>query len=114
MGSNPVEVPKFFRVNLQLLILQLPQRRSYLHLNCVEVYLVWKEVILTVGLKSVVIYHIWEFFFPKRRAHFLSEAFNKPPTFEPFTVRPLNSFQGFNVRSRFVPIPMITVVPHAR
>ena len=23
MGSNPVEVPKFFRVNLQLLILQI-------------------------------------------------------------------------------------------
>ena len=29
MGSNPVEVPKFFRVNLQLLKLQLPLRRSY-------------------------------------------------------------------------------------
>ena len=33
MGSNPVEVPKFFRVNLQLLKLQLPLRRSYLHLK---------------------------------------------------------------------------------
>ena len=33
MGSNPVEVPKFFRVNLQLLKLQLPLRRSYLHIK---------------------------------------------------------------------------------
>ena len=33
MGSNPVEVPKCFRVNLQLLKLQLPLRRSYLHLK---------------------------------------------------------------------------------
>ena len=33
MGSNPVEVSKFFRVNLQLLKLQLPLRRSYLHLK---------------------------------------------------------------------------------
>ena len=34
MNSNPVEVPKFyFRVNLQLFKLQLPLRRSYLHLN---------------------------------------------------------------------------------
>ena len=34
MNSNPVEVPKFFfRVNLQLLKLQLPLQRSYLHLN---------------------------------------------------------------------------------
>ena len=34
MGLNPVEVPNFFRVNLQLLKLQLSLlRRSYLHLN---------------------------------------------------------------------------------
>ena len=33
MVSNPVEVPKFFRVNLQLLKLQLPTGRTYLHLN---------------------------------------------------------------------------------
>ena len=34
MGSNPVEVPKFFsQVNLQFPILQLPLQRSYLHLN---------------------------------------------------------------------------------
>ena len=33
MGLNPVQVPKFFWVNLQLLKLQLPLRRSYLHLN---------------------------------------------------------------------------------
>ena len=33
MGSNPVEVPKIFRVNLQLLKFQLPLRRSYLHLK---------------------------------------------------------------------------------
>ena len=33
MGSNPVGVPKFFCVNLQLLKLQLPLWRSYLHLN---------------------------------------------------------------------------------
>ena len=33
MGSNPVEVPKFFPVNLQLLKLQLLLRRSYLRLN---------------------------------------------------------------------------------
>ena len=33
MGSNPFKVPKYFRVNLQLLKLQLPLRRSYLHLN---------------------------------------------------------------------------------
>ena len=32
--SNPLEVLKFcFRVNLQLLKLQLPLQRSYLHLN---------------------------------------------------------------------------------
>ena len=36
MGSNPIEVPKnFFRVNLQLLKLQLPLRWSYLHLKLV-------------------------------------------------------------------------------
>ena len=33
MGSNPVEVPKIVRVNLQLLKFQLPLRRSYLHLK---------------------------------------------------------------------------------
>ena len=34
MCSNPVEVPKFlFRVYLQLLKLQLPQRPSHLHLK---------------------------------------------------------------------------------
>ena len=33
MGSNPLKVPKFFPVNLQLLKLQLPLRRSYLHLK---------------------------------------------------------------------------------
>ena len=33
MGLNPVQVPNFFWVNLQLLKLQLPLRRSYLHLN---------------------------------------------------------------------------------
>ena len=33
MGSNPVEVPKIFRVNLQLLKFQLPLRRSSLHLK---------------------------------------------------------------------------------
>ena len=33
MGSNPVEVPNFFRVNVQLLKLQLPLRRLYLYLN---------------------------------------------------------------------------------
>ena len=33
MGSSPVEVANFFRVNLQLLKLQLSLRRSYLHLN---------------------------------------------------------------------------------
>ena len=33
MGLNPVEVPKIFRVNLQLLKFQLPLRRSYLHLK---------------------------------------------------------------------------------
>ena len=33
MGSNPVEIPNFFRVNLQLLKLQFPLRRSYLHLK---------------------------------------------------------------------------------
>ena len=27
MGSNPIEVPKFFRVNLQLFKLQLPLAR---------------------------------------------------------------------------------------
>ena len=32
MGLNPVEVLKFFRVNLQLLKLQLPLQQSYLHL----------------------------------------------------------------------------------
>ena len=33
MGLNPVEVPKIFRVNLQLLKFELPLRRSYLHLK---------------------------------------------------------------------------------
>ena len=33
MGSNPVEVPKSFRLNLQLLKFELPLRRSYLHLK---------------------------------------------------------------------------------
>ena len=33
MGSNPVEVPKIFRLNLQLLKFELPLRRSYLHLK---------------------------------------------------------------------------------
>ena len=33
MGLNHVEVPKIFRVNLQLLKFQLPLRRSYLHLK---------------------------------------------------------------------------------
>ena len=34
MGSDAVQVPiVFFRVNLQLLKLQLPLRRSYLHLD---------------------------------------------------------------------------------
>ena len=33
MDSNPDEVLKFFRVNLQLHKLQLPLRRSYFHLN---------------------------------------------------------------------------------
>ena len=34
MDSNPIAVPKFcFRVNLQLLRLQLPLRRLHLHLN---------------------------------------------------------------------------------
>ena len=33
IGLNPVEVPKFFRVNLQFLKLQLPLRRSYLHVK---------------------------------------------------------------------------------
>ena len=33
MGSNPAEVLEFFSVNLQLLKLQLRQRRLYLHLN---------------------------------------------------------------------------------
>ena len=33
MGSNPVEVPKIFRLNLQLLKFELPVRRSYLHLK---------------------------------------------------------------------------------
>ena len=33
MDSNPVEVPKIFWVNLQLLKFQLPLRRSYLHLK---------------------------------------------------------------------------------
>ena len=33
MGLNPVEAPKCFRVNLQLLKLQLPLRRSYLYLK---------------------------------------------------------------------------------
>ena len=33
MGSNPFKVPKYFQVNLLLLILQLPLQRSYLHLN---------------------------------------------------------------------------------
>ena len=38
MGLNPVEVPEFFfRVSLQLLKLQLPLRRSYLHLNFVRI-----------------------------------------------------------------------------
>ena len=32
MGSNPVEVPKIL-VTLQLLKLQIPLRRSYLHIN---------------------------------------------------------------------------------
>ena len=37
MGSNPVEVRDFlfFRVNWQLLKLQLPVRRSYFHLNLI-------------------------------------------------------------------------------
>ena len=35
MGSNPLEVPKLFQVNLQLLKLQLPLWRSYLHLKSV-------------------------------------------------------------------------------
>ena len=33
MGSNPVEVPKIFRLNLQLLKFELPLRRSFLHLK---------------------------------------------------------------------------------
>ena len=33
MDSNPVEVPKIFRVNLQLLKFQLPLRRSSLYLK---------------------------------------------------------------------------------
>ena len=33
MGSNTVEFPTFFRVNLQLLKMQFPLRRSYLHWN---------------------------------------------------------------------------------
>ena len=33
MGSNPFKVPKYFRLNLQLLKLQSPLQRSYLHLN---------------------------------------------------------------------------------
>ena len=33
MGSNPVEVLKIVRVNLQLLKFPLPLRRSYLHLK---------------------------------------------------------------------------------
>ena len=37
-GSNPVEVPKFFQVNLQLLKLNLPLRRSYRHLNIIIVH----------------------------------------------------------------------------
>ena len=39
MGSNPVEVPKIVRVNLQLLKFQLPLRRSYLH---------WKKKIIII------------------------------------------------------------------
>ena len=37
MGLNPVEVPKIFRVNLQLLKFQLPLRRSYLHLKKITI-----------------------------------------------------------------------------
>ena len=33
MGANPVEVPKFFQVYLQLLKLQLPLQQSYLNLK---------------------------------------------------------------------------------
>ena len=33
MCANPVEILKFFQVNLQLLKLQLPLQRSYLHLK---------------------------------------------------------------------------------
>ena len=33
MGLNPFKVPKYFRVNLLLLKLQLPLRQSYLRLN---------------------------------------------------------------------------------
>ena len=33
MDSNPVEVPKIFRVNLQLLKFQLPLRQSSLYLK---------------------------------------------------------------------------------
>ena len=45
MGSNPVEVPKIVRVNLQLLKFQLPLRRSYLHLK--KKYIIIKVFNLT-------------------------------------------------------------------
>ena len=60
MGSKPVEVSKFWGVNLQLLKLQLPLRRSYLHLKYVfTVFLqvTWiflRQVNLTMVLSYVL------------------------------------------------------------
>ena len=50
MGSNRFEVPNFFfRVNLQLFKLQLPLRRSYLHLNLAQQVRKNQVVSLTCG-----------------------------------------------------------------
>ena len=60
MGSKPVEVSKFWGVNLQLFKLQLPLQRSYLHLKYVFTVLLqvtWiflRQVNLTMVLSYVL------------------------------------------------------------